>query len=337
MVLVVAGCAAPTVAQQSNGPALLYAKDGALYISQPPGSPPHKLTDGPGDTQPTASPDGRRIAYVHKADAADPGGELWVLDIASKERRRLVDPAALVPTFDGDLAQLSTPRWAPVGNSIAFLKSTLGGGGFLLTAAADIGVLTAPPEPLFADYGYAWSPDGKRLAWAGGRSDVSPVNVNVYTVGDGSTTVATDTNASSVGYSADGQSVVFANGDATESLFTGIPFALTAGGIYSVTPPGAPVPVLAGATAFADVQPLESGSVAFTEWSADQSRKTIAVADNGVRREVAEMPADAPPPVWIDPTTVVYVGIGPDRPLLIKKGIEEPKRVDTGVDSFAWG
>lgn len=336
-VLVVSGCAAPTVAQQSRGPALFYAKDGALYVSAPPGSPGRRLTDGPGDTQPTASPDGRRIAYVHKANAADPGGELWVLEVSSGERRRLVDPAALVPAFEGDLAQVSTPRWAPVGNSIAFLKSTFGGGGFLLTAAADIGVLTAPPAPLFADFGYAWSPDGKRVAWAGGRSDVSPVDVSVYTVGDASVPIAQGTNATSVGYAADGAAVLFANPDATGMDTGAAPFALPAGGIYSVAPPAAPMPVTVGTTAFADVQSLPSGAVAFTEWSADQTRKAIAVLEGGIRRDIAETPADAPAPLWADASTVIYLGTDPDRPLLVRRGAEEPTRVDGGVDSFAWG
>ena len=246
-------------------------------------------------------------------------------------------PAALVPAFDGDLAQINSPKWAPAGNSIAFLRATYGGGGFLQTAAADIGVVTGPTAPLFADFGYAWSPDGKRIAWTGGRSDVSPVDVNIYTVGDVSEPVVKDANATSVGFAADGRSVIFANGEATGSSYAAIPFMLRAGGIYSVTPPEAPVPLLSAALPFADVQPLGSGAVAFTEWSADQTHRTIGVVENGFRREVAQTPGDAPPPVWIDPNTLVYVGTAADRPLLIKKGAGEPARIDSGADSFGWG
>lgn len=36
-----------------------------------------------------------------------------------------------------------------------------------------------------------------------------------------------------------------------------------------------------------------------------------------------------------DPNTVVYAGAESDRPLLIKSGADEPKRVDSGADFLA--
>ncbi|NBQ41319.1 MAG: hypothetical protein EBU23_01720 [Mycobacteriaceae bacterium] len=146
-----AACSGPA-GQQPSGPALVYARGGALYLSDPAGAPGRKITDGPGDSQPAPSPDGGRIAFV-RADSTEPGpgmgGELWVLDL-SRDRtpagtpRRLVDPAALVPTFDGEgPGRAVTPRWSPTGERIAFLKSA-GGGGFLLTADARTGAVTAP-------------------------------------------------------------------------------------------------------------------------------------------------------------------------------------------------
>ncbi|MEK0719707.1 hypothetical protein OSH89_18820, partial [Mycobacterium ulcerans] len=78
-------------------PALFYAKAGSLYVSDPAGTPGRKLTDGPADTQPAPSPDGTRVAYVHKNSTSDYGGELWVLDLAEDAPagapHRLVDPA----------------------------------------------------------------------------------------------------------------------------------------------------------------------------------------------------------------------------------------------------
>lgn len=255
--------------------------------------------------------------------------------MATGDSRRLVDPAALAPRFDEDHPAVTSPRWSPAGDRIAFLKATFGGGGFLLTADADTGAVTAPPKPMFADFDYAWSPDGARLAWVGGRSDVSPVDVSVYTVGATSVVAATATNATSVGFAADGRSVIFSNADATGSLFAAIPFELRTGGIYSVAPPGRPVSLLAGATPFADVQPLAAGAVGFTAWTADQSTKAVGVLEGGSRREVTETPGDAPAPQWIDAQTVVYVGTAADRPLLIRTGAEELRRIDSDVESFA--
>ena len=55
--LVAASCSGPQVPvpvgpDPSNKPALFYAKDGSLYVSDPAGSPGRKLTDGPADTDP---------------------------------------------------------------------------------------------------------------------------------------------------------------------------------------------------------------------------------------------------------------------------------------------
>ncbi len=357
----VAACAAPAKPpvngpDTAHRPALFYAKDGALYVSDPAGTPGRKLTDGPADTDPAPSPDGSRVAFVRKASPQDGGGQLWVLDLSADSApasapRRLVDPTALVPTFDGDdpaKSTLDSPRWSPAGDRIAFLK-TAGGGGFLLTAAVDTGKVEAPAKPLFADRNYAWAPDGKHIVWAGGRSDVSPVDVNVLTLPGTSTPVATGTNAGSVDYADLGRSIVFANADATGTLFAAIPFTLRGGGIYSVEPPGAPRPVFSGNGAYDDVAALWRGAVGFTQWSADQRTKSIQVVSPGAApHTVADTRGDAPGPRWVG-QTVAYIGTADERPLMIatdsepeKDGREdrekkEPQQIDVGVESFAWG
>lgn len=346
--LAAAGCSGPA-AGPAPGPALVYAKDGALYLSGPAGAAGRKITDGPGDSEPAPSPDGARIAFVRRTEPAEPGpgsgGELWVLDLSRGRSpagppRRLVDPAALVPTFDGEgPGRVVAPRWSPAGDRIAFLKSA-GGGGFLLTADARTGSVAAPPQPLFADDGYTWSPAGQQIAWVGGRSDVSPVDVNVLAVGGASTVIAKDTNAFAVCYDADGRSLLFANGDATGNLFAAIPFALRDGGIYALDPPNGPAALLQGGS-YDDVTALSSGAIAFTEWSADQRTKTIRVLEKPQQvRTLADTPADAAAPVWTgsgDSVRVAYVGTGTDRPLLISdKDGKELGRVAGGADSFAW-
>lgn len=354
-VAITTGCAGPTPAERPGPPAglaLFYAKSGALYVSAPVGAPGRKLTDGPGDTQPAPSPDGKRVAYVHKSQSDDVGGELRVLDVASGESHRLVDPAGLVPTFDGDRPQVNSPRWSPTGDRIAFLKATDGGGGFLLTASADTGAVLAPEKPLLADFGYAWSPDGTRIVWAGGRSDVSPVDVNVLTVGAASEPIVKGTNATSVGFDGDARTVVFSNEDATGSLFTAIPFTLRAGGIYTVAPPGAAKALISGTASYTDVQALPGGGLAASEWIGPEWKdKTVLIlAPDGTKRTIAVTPGDAPGPVWSVTTasgkavTVAYIAEEPGRPLRVAQGdaaadtIDDSANSDGGgtIDALAW-
>jgi len=358
-IVMVAGCAgtrkadAPASAVPDTGhkPALFYAKDGALYVSDPAGTPGRKLTDGPADTDPAPSPDGSRLAFVRKASRADDGGQLWVLDLSADSApasapRRLVDPAALVPTFGGDDPARSTlgrPRWSPTGDRIAFLK-TAGGGGFLLTAAADTGAVQPPARPLYADRNFAWAPDGKHIAWADGRMDVSPVDVNVLTLGGASQPVAGGTNAGSAAYADGGRSILFSNADATGSLFSAIPFTLRGGGIYSIEPPAAPRPVFSGTGSYDDVAALWRGAVGFTQWSADQRTKSIQVVpQGGSPHTIGDTRSDAPGPEWAG-ETVAYIGTGDDRPLLTvtyrdqgEQKEDDAQQIDVGVEAFAWG
>ena len=124
------------------------------------------------------------------------------------------------------------------------------------------------------------------------------MDVSVYTVGGTSTTLVADTNVMSVSYAADGRSIVFANADATRSAFLSVPFALRNGGVYTVREGEPPVPLLSGPNAYADVQALPSGAVAFTVWSADETSRTIGVLEDGDNFELAETPGGASEPVW---------------------------------------
>ena len=105
----------------------------AFLCEGPAGSPGRKLTDGPADTEPAPSPDLAHVAYVHKANVSDYGGELWILDLSPARTpvgapRRLVDPGALPPGFGSPASgdgppKVVRPRWSPTGNRIAFLEA----------------------------------------------------------------------------------------------------------------------------------------------------------------------------------------------------------------------
>lgn len=336
--------------------ALFYTKAGSLYVSDPAGTPGRRLTEGPADTEPAPSPDLTHVAYIHKTNASDYGGELWVLDLSQAHApvgapHRLVDPGALPPGFGSPASgdgppKVVRPRWSPTGNRIAFLKAGEGG-GLLLVADATSGQTVPHQQRMFADDKYAWAPDGQHIAWTGGRSDVSPVDVNVLTVGGTSTPVAKGTNAFSVTYDVDGQAIWFTNGNASGELFEGIPFALREGGIYSVaTPGGAPAdpPALpislvnAHAAYYGDIAALISGAIGCTESSTDGSSKTILVLDahsSQPRTTIGDVAPDSPGPAWGPGDIVAYVD---SRKHLMVTDVDNrtPKQIGTDVDAFAW-
>jgi TolB protein len=339
--------------------ALFYSKAGSLYVSQPAGSPGRKLTDGPADTQPAPSPDLAHVAFVRKAKADDYGGELWVLDLSAQLEptgppRRLVDPATL-DHGSGELPPMvAMPRWSPTGQQVAFVDNPTGGavnGGVLLVAAADTGALAPrekqPPDAVLAPFAgedFAWAPDGGHIAWLNERSDVRPVDVNVLTVGGASTPVVSGTNAFSVTYAKDGKTILFANGEAPPGSDSPT-FAVQIGGIYTVAAdvagPKPPAPLFTRQGAYYnDLAALGSGATAFTAQGATETSKAIQILDTGSslpRTTVTDVAAAAQGPVWGTGEFVAYLDNSPESTLVVTDlDNRNPKRVDTGVDAFAW-
>lgn len=367
-VLALAGChststpnptsTAPSAPMVNTAGALFYTKGGSLYVSEPAGSPGRKLTDGPIDTQPAPSPDLSRVAFVRKAKVDDYGGELWVLDLSPQLEptgppRRLIDPASLIHGSGGLAPEVALPRWSPTGQQVAFVDNPTGGavaGGILLVAAADTGVLAPrrpqPPETAWAPFAgpsFAWAPDGGHLVWLNERSDVRPVDVNVLTVGGDSAPVVTDTNAFSVAYARDGKTILFTNGQAPPDSYSP-KFAINTGGIYSVaadaTGPTPPAPLFTRKGGYySDLAALGSGAVAFTAQGPTESSKAIQVLDRGSRqpRTVVTDVGGVQGPAWGSGDFVAYLDTSPESALVVTDlDNRNPKRVDTGVDTFAW-
>ncbi|MFB6368602.1 MAG: TolB family protein, partial [Gemmatimonadota bacterium] len=121
---------------------------------------------------PTWSPEGGRIAF-----AANQGGllDLWVVDLASGELRRLTDDP---------FAELH-PDWSPDGRRIAFVTDRFGGDMGRLEYG-DYRLATVDPEsrtvrrlPGFEDAKHVspnWGPDGEDLYFVSDRNGIS----NVY-------------------------------------------------------------------------------------------------------------------------------------------------------------
>ncbi len=346
----------PTAAPLSIGPtpsrpALFYAKAGALYVSDPAGSPGRKLTNGPSDTEPAPSPDGAHLAYAHKANASDEGSEVWVLDLSPQGEvigtpRRLVGKDELPAPVEMRPRKFTSPRWSPTGDKVAFLELEEGG-GLLFVADAQTGAVPRS-QPLMFAKSYAWAPDGKHIAWVGGRSDVRPVAVNVFTVGARSSPVAHDTNAFAVTYGRDGQSVLFANGDASGMVSAEPRFAIDQGGIYSVAtpdgvpadPPPTPQPLVTGQAYYGDVAALASGAVAFTTADATNTSKKLQLLKDPSAPSsttIGNVATDPPGPAWGPGDVVAFLDTSPGRRLVVLgPQVSTPKQVDTEVDSFAW-
>jgi Tfp pilus assembly protein PilF len=84
-----------------------------IWIMQPGGFQPARLTTDASDTAPAWSPDGSQVAFI---SARDGNWEIYVADIATGQERRLSDSNAT------DVA----PIWSPDGRQIAFLSNRQG-------------------------------------------------------------------------------------------------------------------------------------------------------------------------------------------------------------------
>lgn len=347
-ILPAAACLASGTPTPVRAFALFYAKNGAIYVSDPAGTPGRKLTTGPADTEPAPSPDGSRLAFIRKSDRTDFGGELWVLDLSAAaasaaQPRRLLNPAEVGPSYGGEPPNVGSPRWSPAGDRIAFMRTTPTRGGALSIAAAETGVVLDPPEVLWVDRNYAWAPDGSHIVWVTGRSDVRPATVGVWTVGGRSVPVAEGTNASSAAFGDSGATAIFSNGDSSDPVMfppEKNPFALRDGGIYSVPATGGaatPTPLFTGRGSYTNVEVLADGALAFTECSSRAcGSRSIEVLSpgRGTPEKIAETLAYAPAPVWNPDGIVAYVGESPDRPLMIMgRNDRTAKQVDTGLDT----
>jgi Tol biopolymer transport system component len=208
-------------------------------------------------TNPSISPDGRRLAVVRaKGDYESAGPDstsLWVINSDGSGAHALTDG-----TLDDD------PAWSPDGRAVAFARrlpnaQQIAGSGVVAFQLMTVPVEGGEPRPLTdnhgeRDYAPAWSPDMRQVAFA--REERRPdgnTATAVWTVradGTGARAVVADLpRVSSIQWHPDGDSLLVSADGAVLVVdpATGeTPFASTEGSIAAWAPDGEGIYYAAG-------------------------------------------------------------------------------------------
>jgi Tol biopolymer transport system component len=143
---------------------------GGIFVMGATGESVRRLSDV--GFNPSWSPDGTKIVVATEAVDQPLGrsglSELWTIDVATGEKRRL---------FEGDAVQ---PAWSPLGDRIAFWaipKETAQRDLWTIPATGGTPVAVTQDPPL--DWNPIWSPDGKSLYFASDRGG----SMNLWRIG----------------------------------------------------------------------------------------------------------------------------------------------------------
>lgn len=145
-----------------------------VYVAESDGADARRLLDGENDSSPDWSPDGDALAFRRTKlfGASTPG--IYIFDMQAETARLLVEQPAetlfhrVEWSPDGRLIAVSTYDYTDEATSILLVDAATG------VLAARIGSVYLP--------GFAWSPDGSRLAYS--RKTVSPENPAETNFGD---------------------------------------------------------------------------------------------------------------------------------------------------------
>lgn len=154
------------------------------------------------------APDSRRMVYVSDRDGVP---HLFLYDFSTNSETQLTR----------DAADDSTPRFSPDGKLLAFIRGAKELRVMDVAAKTERVVKTAIFErpPIISDRPFAWSPDGKWLAYVPvGENQFKNVNVvSVEGASSGPASYLANVFSNSVSWSPDGAYVLFDSGQRTES------------------------------------------------------------------------------------------------------------------------
>ncbi len=190
------------VAYSWNGEA---ADDWDVYVQEIGAHGPKRLTDDPADDgSPAWSPDGRHVAFIRRSDSTC---AMYVVPVLGGASRRIGS------CRDTNYADL---EWSPDGRLLAF-NDAVGADRahsimLMSPETGDVHRLTYPPESIWGDFDPAFSPDGRRVAFARALSEGLQ---ELYVVGvDGgaaSRLLSEGRNLYGITWSADGEEVIFSS------------------------------------------------------------------------------------------------------------------------------
>ena len=155
-----------------DGESIAYSSYGAepatrgIFVMGATGESPRRIVE-PSAWDSAWSPDGRSLAYS-TAFWTNPysrtgQGELWIVDVASRERRMIdtTDPADSANT-SGWASDAVSPDWSPDGTRIAYW-GVRGGTRDIYTVSPAGGDIVNVTDDVHTDWNPIWGPDGRSI------------------------------------------------------------------------------------------------------------------------------------------------------------------------------
>ncbi len=155
-----------------DGASIAYANYGespamrGVFVMGATGENPHRIVE-PDSWESSWSPDGRSMAYstAFWTSPYSRGGssELWIVDVATRERRKVdtSDPAKNADT-SADASDATGPDWSPDGTRIAYWGNRVGTRDIYTVSPAG-GDVVRVTDDVHTDWNPVWSPDGRSI------------------------------------------------------------------------------------------------------------------------------------------------------------------------------